>query len=261
MKAFKRKREARFLPTLMAAIGLLVVGLVSSCQAEPADPSSPGAVTSVSATATNTVAEPQPSQSPLPVEESFDHQALLDGILYSRVSLDEAQASLTQIGDSGDTRFVAALIDTLRYQRALTADIGHALKALTGQDLSADWFDWVEWAGKHPEIESFEGYPAWKGQLFAAIDPNFSRFLYPDVKIAPDSRVEEIVWGGVRVDGIPALDNPKMMVPVAADYLVPHERVFGVSINGDTRAYPARFLDWHEMFNDIVGGEPVSLAY
>jgi hypothetical protein len=43
--------------------------------------------------------------------------------------------------------------------------------------------------------------------------------------------------------------------------LVPHERVFGVSINGDTRAYPARFLDWHEMFNDLIGGEPVTLAY
>jgi hypothetical protein len=87
------------------------------------------------------------------------------------------------------------------------------------------------------------------------------RFLYPGIPTAPDSRVEEIVWGGVPVDGIPALDNPTMVDPEEADYLVPHERVFGVSINGDTRAYPARFLDWHEMFNDIVGGEPVSLAY
>ena len=73
--------------------------------------------------------------------------------------------------------------------------------------------------------------------------------------------MEEIVWGGVRVDGIPALDNPKMVTPGQADYLVPGERVFGVSINGDTRAYPARFLDWHEMLNDVIGGEPVSLAY
>ena len=27
------------------------------------------------------------------------------------------------------------------------------------------------------------------------------------------------------------------------------------------RAYPLRILDWHEMFNDVVGGVPVSLAY
>ena len=86
-------------------------------------------------------------------------------------------------------------------------------------------------------------------------------FVHADMKIAPGSRVEEIVWGGVRVEGIPALDNPRIVDPAQADYLIPDERVFGVSINGDTRAYPARFLDWHEMFNDVIGGQPVSLAY
>ena len=39
------------------------------------------------------------------------------------------------------------------------------------------------------------------------------------------------------------------------------ELVFGVEINGDARAYPLRILDWHEMFNDVVGGVPVALAY
>ena len=34
-----------------------------------------------------------------------------------------------------------------------------------------------------------------------------------------------------------------------------------MSLNGDSRAYPLRILDWHEMFNDVVGGVPVSLAY
>ena len=37
--------------------------------------------------------------------------------------------------------------------------------------------------------------------------------------------------------------------------------MFGVRINGDARAYPLRILDWHEMFNDVVGGVPVALAY
>ena len=41
----------------------------------------------------------------------------------------------------------------------------------------------------------------------------------------------------------------------------PQNLVFGVNINGDARAYPLRILDWHEMFNDVVGGVPVSLAY
>jgi hypothetical protein len=233
------------------ALGLLT-GIVSACAVHNDEPTH---------TPETEQATPKSTRATSPVAEALDHQALLDSILYTQLSSEQAQSILTPIGDSGDTRFVAGLIDTLRYRRDLASDIARTLNALTGQDLPPDWFEWVEWAGKHPEIESFSDYPAWKARLFSNIDPNFLRFLYPGVKIAPDSRVEEIVWGGVTVDGIPALDNPTMIAPKEADYLEPHERVFGVSINGDTRAYPARFLDWHEMFNDIVGGEPVSLAY
>jgi hypothetical protein len=192
---------------------------------------------------------------------SLKHLDLLSQLLFSVASHEEAQTMLDHIATSGDTRFVAGLIDMLRYHRQLSQEIGRTLKQLTGQNVAADWGDWVEWAGKHPEITSFTDYPTWKARIFEQIDPNFRRFVHADMNIAPGSRVEEIVWGGVRVDGIPALDNPNMVDPNEADYLIPAERVFGVSINGDTRAYPARFLDWHEMFNDVIGGEPVTLAY
>ena len=64
-------------------------------------------------------------------------------------------------------------------------------------------------------------------------------------------------------DGIPALVNPELVAPSddAAGYLDDDELIFGVAINGDVRAYPLRVLDWHEMFNDVVGGVPVALAY
>jgi hypothetical protein len=212
------------------------------------------------ATATAPVESPAPTAS-LPVTSSLNHRELLDELLFSDSSRPEGKAVLAQMAESGDTRFVAGLIDTLRYRGSLRQEIGETLNTLTGQELAPDWHTWVEWAGQHPEIESFAAYPAWKANLLAQIDPNFRRFVNAEMKIAPGSRVEEIVWGGVRVDGIPALDNPRMVDPAEASYLVPEERVFGVSLNGDSRAYPARFLDWHEMFNDIVGGEPVSLAY
>ena len=191
----------------------------------------------------------------------LDHANLLNQLLFSVSSHREAQDILEAVAASGDTLFVAGLIDTLRYRRGLADEIGRTLNQLTGQSLAPEWGDWVEWAGKHAEIDSFGTYPSWKAGIFEAIDPNFRRFVHPDMQTAPDARIEEIVWGGVRVDGIPALDNPQMVDPGEADYLMPDERVFGVSINGDTRAYPARFLDWHEMFNDVVGGEPVTLAY
>jgi hypothetical protein len=188
----------------------------------------------------------------------LDHAKLLDYLLLEEGADDEI---LAQIRESRDARFVAGLIEVMRWRFDIWDELGATLNHLTNQQVNPDWHDWVEWAGKYPELESFAGFVAWKAKLLTYIDSNFSRFVYEGMNVAPGSRVEEIVWGGVAVDGIPALDNPVMIEPAEAAYLIPEERVFGVSLNGDTRAYPARFLDWHEMFNDIVGGEPVSLAY
>ena len=256
--AQKVDRENQVKNILLFSLILMMVG----CAAATSEPqATPTEIPPATSTNTGSTATPTTAAGQLPVDETLDHLNLLNQLLFEVSSRAEAQAILDQIEASGDSHFVAGLIDVLRYQRSLDSEIGQTLNALTGQSLPSDWFAWVEWAGQHPEIESFEGYIGFKANLFAQIDPSFLRFVHPDVKIAPDSRPEEIVWGGVQVDGIPALDNPIMIDPTDADYLVPEERVFGVSINGDTRAYPARFLDWHEMFNDVVGGEPVSLAY
>jgi hypothetical protein len=115
------------------------------------------------------------------------------------------------------------------------------------------------WQQAHPEIEPFEGFDAFKADTMAVIDPNFRLFLQPGV--AHDIRLEEIVWGGVLKDGIPALVNPTLIAAGESGYLEDGELVFGVEINGDVRAYPLRILDWYEMFNDVIGGVPVALAY
>jgi hypothetical protein len=73
--------------------------------------------------------------------------------------------------------------------------------------------------------------------------------------------LEEIAWGGVRKDGIPDLINPPTIAAEEADYLSGSDRVFGVSINGQHRAYPLRILNPHEMANDVLGGVPFALAY
>jgi hypothetical protein len=162
-----------------------------------------------------------------------------------------------------DTRFVAVLIELLRVGEiglramdgAATVD---ALEVLTGERFGADWPAWVEWYGG-TALTPPPGFTAWKGKLLARIDPRFAGFLRDG---APSRvRPEEVVWGGVRVDGIPALDRPTMTSAAAATYLSSSDPVFGLAINGDVRAYPARIMDWHEMVNDIVGGIPVALAY
>src|SRR5665811_1290023 len=66
----------------------------------------------------------------------------------------------------------------------------------------------------------------------------------------------EILSGGPPKDGIPAIDNPKFITVAETKHLNDVEPVIAFEYNGDARAYPLQVLMWHEIVNDIVGGEP-----
>lgn len=74
--------------------------------------------------------------------------------------------------------------------------------------------------------------------------------------------LDKIVSGGPPPDGIPSIDNPKFVSKENADkFLQDGDKVVGVKINGDIRAYPLQILVWHEIVNDNVGGTPVAVTY
>jgi hypothetical protein len=167
--------------------------------------------------------------------------------------------ALKALEELGNPAAVPALIELLRFNMLFSFSPVPTLERLTGQQLGDKWDKWVEWLQQHEEIRPTRNFLAWKANVYSRIDPAFENFLYPGVPYR--IRIEEIVWGGVRKDGIPALTNPKHIKPAEATYLTPQELVFGVSIRGDNRAYPLRILDWHEMFNDVVGEKPITLSY
>ena len=70
-----------------------------------------------------------------------------------------------------------------------------------------------------------------------------------------------IKQGGPPKDGIPALNNPKFISAKEADFLYKKDKVIGVSINGDHRAYPIKILNYHEIVNDKVGDSPIVISY
>lgn len=75
---------------------------------------------------------------------------------------------------------------------------------------------------------------------------------------------EKIVSGGPPRDGIPSIDNPRFVPSTAPESdlkLEDGDLVIGLAINGDARAYPLKILMWHEIVNDVVGGEPVAVTY
>lgn len=176
----------------------------------------------------------------------------------------DSQEAVDTILAANDPRFIAVFIELMRANQIgllRVADYQNhimALESLSGQNFGDDWPTWVEWYGA-TDLTPPAGFTGWKGQILGRIAPGFKAFLQDD--LPSTIRVEEIQWGGVRVDGIPALDNATMIPAAEATYLERDEPIFGISIKGDHRAYPLRIMDWHEMANDVVGGVPISLAY
>ncbi len=72
---------------------------------------------------------------------------------------------------------------------------------------------------------------------------------------------EAIVAGGPPRDGIPSIDRPRFVPAAQARFLAPADRILGLTHHGEARAYPVRILNWHEIVNDTVGGEPVVITY
>lgn len=168
--------------------------------------------------------------------------------------------ALDQLVASGRADAAPVLVMALRFApRTFTPKIVEGLEKLTGAKPGKDWHDWMLWQEQNSQTGTIPGFAKLQSRVFQLIDPEFSVFLDGDKK--HEIRLEEITWGGVMKDGIPALTNPKLIAAADAKYLGGDDMVFGVAINGDVRAYPLRILDWHEMFNDVVGGVPVSLAY
>ena len=207
------------------------------------------------------------AQTPEPAEDSLD---LVD----SATELMRATlvGNVVEIADkmaaTGNRSFIPVLMEMMRFvptndpRFCLECSMNILLEGPDQVDVPPErlnWGWWVEWLGNHPEVQAPVGFAGWKGELYSVIDPNFKKFLYDGVKSR--IRLEEVVWGGVKKDGIPDLNQPPAIPAGQATYLQDSDRVFGVSINGEHRAYPLRILNPHEMANDVLGGVPFALAY
>lgn len=74
----------------------------------------------------------------------------------------------------------------------------------------------------------------------------------------------------LRKDGLPTPTNPAT-IPLSefdpskrlagVQKLLSHDRVVGVEINGQARAYPLWVMAWHEIINDELGGTPIAVTF
>ncbi|MGA9597958.1 MAG: DUF3179 domain-containing (seleno)protein [Acidimicrobiia bacterium] len=186
-------------------------------------------------------------------------------------------AAVAALGGVGDVRVGWLLSDLLRF---FTGDeVGDAALAafaqLTGTDVvgldpSLQWrtvSDYlIAW-----DLPAPPGYAGYKGRLFTLVEPGWQPF-FDDSDADVDWRL--ISWGGVFIDDrpldtlegcpagcIPALDDPPMVTGEAAGWYPDDGIVFGVTINGESRAYPKNIMEVHEMVNDTIGGRRIGMPY
>lgn len=63
-------------------------------------------------------------------------------------------------------------------------------------------------------------------------------------------------------DAIPAILDPEFVTVVEANQQIDDdEKVLGISINGESRAYSIPMLSRHEIVNDVVGGVPIAVTW
>ena len=61
-------------------------------------------------------------------------------------------------------------------------------------------------------------------------------------------------------DAIPAVRDPRFVLADKAK-LADGEKVLGIVIGGDARAYPLIDLDAHEVVDDVVGRKPIAATW
>ncbi len=132
------------------------------------------------------------------------------------------------------------------------------LSRRTGKNFGSDLKRWRKWSWTLPD-DPHPDYAAFKGRLYANVDARMAAFFSAPTK--PRIRLDEIDWGGVSVNGIPPLDQPRTVAAAAAPFMGEKNVVFGLVVNGQARAYPKRILAWHEMALDILGGVKLAVVY
>ena len=196
--------------------------------------------------------------------------AFVDSIALS--TWDENQnLALAEIAKSEDPRLAWIISDMLRFvpSRELHDILSGAASDLLGKEftLANNWGvitdHLLAW-----DIPAPPDYLRTKRGIFTGVVPGWDR-IFTEGTI--DWRL--VSWGGVLIDDrpydttdngcncIPAADNPEVTTVQETSWLKDDDIVFGITLNGESRAYPRRIMEVREMVNDTLGGRDLGIPY
>jgi hypothetical protein len=200
------------------------------------------------------------AQAPEPPIDAF-----LEAAAYDRARAEAAHETIAAGWRNGHAAMLVDLLDIVERVSDFTPGtfasprrLARFLESQTGQRLGTDLDAWRQWVWSLP-YEPHPDYAEFKARLYALLDQRFTAFFRSPLSTA--IRLDEIQWGGVPVNGIPALDHPAHLPADRADYLDDADVVFGLRVGGEARAYPKRILAWHELARDSIGERELAIVY
>ncbi len=172
---------------------------------------------------------------------------------------------------AGDPRSVWLLTDMMRFTWRPEFAAALARTSYSILDVERDGIDHWGRVTNHMiawDMPAYPGYLADKRTIFTNYVPGWEQIF-----VEGDINWPLVSWGGVNIDDrpydttndichcIPAVDNPTVSSAEEATWLADDAVVFGLSINGEARAYPRRIMEIREMVNDTLGGRDLGIPY
>lgn len=77
----------------------------------------------------------------------------------------------------------------------------------------------------------------------------------------PEADYDRNARRAVPRDAFPVFDHPKMAKASEARDLNDDDRVIGVSLEKEAKAYPISVMGVHELGNDTCGGKPIAVSW
>jgi len=266
-------RRARHLGWYLALFAAMMVACSSDDTRDAFSPMVSGVSTptSTSQPSVSGVPRPRPTPDLSAIEGAIreDLQKLIPGVTSG---FDHELIRI--LGQSGDIRNAWFVSDMLRFASnpsSLTA-LEQAFAELAGveSDIYHGWPEITNYLLAQ-DIPAPEGYQSWKRAIYLRFGPAWAPF-FSDPNADVDWRL--IGWGGVAIDDrpidppniecngcIPALNDPVVTSAAGGDWYPEEALVFGLEVNGETRAYPRHQMEVHEMVNDTIGGRRIAVVY
>jgi hypothetical protein len=100
------------------------------------------------------------------------------------------------------------------------------------------------------------------GQLEDPGQPRFSTAAWDTDFSISSVHFDDVIGGGPSKDGIPAIDDPAYeSIADARTWMDGLSPVIALEVSEEARAYPMAVMTWHEIANDTLGGEPVTVTF